>query len=42
MDDEVGAAEKAGKASKSQQYKKGGVIRGHGIERKGRTKGRFV
>ena len=22
--------------------KKGGVIRGHGIERKGRTKGRFV
>ena len=27
MDDEVGAAEKAGKASKSQQYKKGGIIK---------------
>ena len=27
MDDEVGAAEKAGKASKSQQYKKGGKVK---------------
>jgi hypothetical protein len=27
MDDEVGLAEKAGKASKSQQYKKGGIIK---------------
>jgi len=27
MDDEVGAAEKAGRASKSQQYKKGGKVK---------------
>jgi hypothetical protein len=71
MDQEVEAAEKAGRAPKSEQYKKGGkvedkyrsqklvkgfdgqktsltrvfngtVVRGHGIETKGRTKGRIV
>jgi len=71
MDEEVGAAEKAGRASKSEQYKKGGavqdkyrkeklvkgysgqptsqtrvfngtIVRGHGIETKGKTKGRIV
>ena len=44
MDQEVEAAEKAGRASKSEQYKKCGkvVVRGHGIETKGRTKGRIV
>jgi len=44
MEDEVDEAKKAGKSS---EYKKGGkvksnVVRGHGIERRGKTKGRFV
>jgi len=43
MDDEVGAAEKAGKASKSQQYKKGGKVksassRADGCAIRGRTR----
>lgn len=43
MDDEVGAAEKAGKASKSQQYKKGGRVksassRADGCAIRGRTR----
>ena len=39
MDDEVPEAMSAGKA---EGFKKGGVIRGHGIETRGRTKGRIV
>ena len=43
MDDEVGAAKKAGKASKSQQYKKGGKVksassRADGCAIRGRTR----
>lgn len=34
-------AEKAEKDAKDEKYAKGGSVRGHGIESKGRTKGRF-